>query len=146
VCEEDQVEIVIPGINRFYMCKHLAGKVEHSLRKLKQENHPITTVVGYRVGMTKGEVDDHGYRTKFSYHSFGIAIDINPEQNGLYDNCLTYGPQCIRIKGGRWHPAQTGSHTKHSAIVRELKSIGFKWGGEIEGKQKDFMHFSTTGY
>ncbi len=23
---------------------------------------------------------------------------------------------------------------------------GFKWGGEIAGKQKDFMHFSLTGY
>jgi len=22
---------------------------------------------------------------------------------------------------------------------------GFKWGGEIEGRQKDFMHFSLSG-
>jgi hypothetical protein len=45
-----------------------------------------------------------------------------------------------------WHPDQAGSLTKESPIVIELKSIGFKWGGEIEGKQKDFMHFLPSGY
>lgn len=146
VCEEDQVEIAVPGINRFKVCKRFAGKVEKSLRKLKLQNQPITTVVGYRVGMTKGNIDHQGNRTQFSYHSFGIALDINPERNGLYENCFIFGPQCGLIKGGSWHPNQTGSLTNDSPIVTELKSIGFKWGGEIEGKQKDFMHFSPSGY
>ena len=30
--------------------------------------------------------------------------------------------------------------------IQYLKDIGFKWGGEILGKQKDFMHFSPSGY
>jgi len=32
------------------------------------------------------------------------------------------------------------------AIVKELVNSGLKWGGEIKGWQKDFMHFSPTGY
>ena len=146
VCEEDQVEIAISGINRFKVCSKFSGKVETSLRKLIKDNQPVTTVVGYRVGMTKGKIDDQGNRSEFSYHSFGIAIDINPEQNGLYDNCITYGSNCRLIKGGKWHPDQPGSLSIDGPIVMELKSIGFKWGGEIAGKQKDFMHFSPSGY
>jgi hypothetical protein len=85
VCEEDQVEIAITGINRFKVCKRFAGKIEKSLRKLRLQNQLITAVVGYRMGMTKGNIDNQANRTEFSYHSFGIAIDINPEKNGLYD-------------------------------------------------------------
>jgi len=33
-----------------------------------------------------------------------------------------------------------------SNIVRAIEDIGLKWGGEIDGKRKDFMHFSPTGY
>ena len=34
-----------------------------------------------------------------------------------------------------------------SMIALELfKEAGFRWGGEIEGQQKDFMHFSPSGY
>ena len=128
------------------MCRHVAGKLDHSLRKLKEQHQPISTVIGYRVGMTKGIPDDQGNRTEFSYHSFGIAVDINPEKNGLYDNCIRYGPNCRLIKGGAWDPDQTGSLTKNHPVVLELQSIGFKWGGEIQGRQKDFMHFSPTGY
>ncbi|MDQ7050893.1 MAG: hypothetical protein Q9M92_15725 [Enterobacterales bacterium] len=49
-------------------------------------------------------------------------------------------------KGGAWNPSQEGSLTRDHPIVLELKKAGFKWGGEIQGKQKDFMHFSPTGY
>jgi len=146
VCEEDQVIIDIPGVSRFKICKHIAGKIKHSLRTLKEKNQPISTVVGYRVGMTKGIPDAQGNRTEFSNHSFGIALDINPDQNGLYDKCIKFGPNCRLIKGGAWRPDQTGSLTRDHPVVIELKSIGLTWGGEIEGFQKDFMHFSPTGY
>ena len=32
-----------------------------------------------------------------------------------------------------------------AAIVRAMREAGFHWGGEMEGDQKDFMHFSVTG-
>jgi len=33
-----------------------------------------------------------------------------------------------------------------SPAVIDLGKAGFLWGGRIEGRQKDFMHFSPTGY
>lgn len=146
VCEEDQVEISLPGIEPFKLCRHIGFRVEHALRALLDAQAPIRTIVGYRVGMTRGDVDAHGNRTRFSNHSFGIALDINPEFNGLYENCLQFGPQCRLRKGGAWDPNHPLSLTVDSLVVTTLKALGLRWGGEIEGRQKDFMHFSPTGY
>lgn len=146
VCEEDQVSIRLAGIEPFKVCRLLAVEIEHTLRELLQQGEPIYDVVGYRVGMTKGPVDEQGNRTRFSYHSYGIALDINTEHNGLYENCQQIGPWCRLRKGGQWSPEQPGSLTGDSATVRALKQTGLKWGGEIHGNQKDFMHFSPYGY
>ncbi len=107
VCREDQEEVSLPGVPPFRICRHMAPDVGRVLGDLIARGEPITEVVGYRVGRTRGEPDAQGNRTGFSNHSFGIAIDVNPEQNGLYDQCETFGPQC---------------------------------------RQKDFMHFSPSGY
>jgi hypothetical protein len=96
--------------------------------------------------MTKGPVDSAGNRTRFSYHSYGIALDINEDHNGLYENCVRFGPRCRLRRGGQWDPRQPLSLTQDHPLVRALKRMGFKWGGEIAGKQKDFMHFSPYGY
>jgi hypothetical protein len=73
-------------------------------------------------------------------------VDINTNQNGLYENCVSFNSSCRLIKGGAWNPNQQLSLTSDSIIVQEFKRNGFKWGGEIAGQQKDFMHFSPTGY
>ena len=106
----------------------------------------IHTIEGYRVVKSRGPVDGKGNRTGFSNHSYGTAIDINSEQNGLYDNCITFGPQCRLLRGGEWRPGTQGTLDTKGDIVVQFKQEGFRWGGEIEGKQKDFMHFSLSGY
>jgi len=113
---------------------------------LLKKGAPIHTVVGYHVVKSRGPVDHAGNRTGFSNHSFGTAIDINPDQNGLYDNCITFGPECRLLRGGDWRSGIPGTLEKDGDIVNTLKQEGFYWGGEIAGKQKDFMHFSLTGY
>jgi hypothetical protein len=61
---------------------------------------------------------------KLSTHSWGIAIDINPETN-----------------------AQGGAGTMDSGVVEIFRQAGFKWGGDWTGKDKDPMHFQyCTGY
>ena len=61
---------------------------------------------------------------KLSTHSWGIAIDLNPETNSMG----TAGD--IR-----------------SEIVEIFRLHGFKWGGDWTGKAKDPMHFQfCTGY
>ncbi len=146
VCEEDQVELAFPGLRPFKVCKLLAPKVEKIITDLQRQHAPLKDVVGYRVGMTRGNPDATGNRTGFSNHSFGVALDINTAQNGLYENCMRFNPACRLIKGGAWSPANELSLTGGSLIVRTFKQNGFKWGGEISGVQKDFMHFSPTGY
>ena len=146
VCERDQREIHLPSLAPFRVCHVLAAKVEDALRRLLASGEPIGTVIGYRVGLTRGEVDANGLRTGFSNHSFGIAIDINPEFNGLYDNCAEFGASCRLIRGGAWVPGRPGSITADGAIVAEFERIGLRWGGRIAGRQKDFMHFSPAGY
>jgi len=146
VCEQDQRSIRIVPLAPFKVCRLLAPRLERELRRLLREGMPIDEIVGYRVGRTRGHIDDAGLRTRFSNHSFGVAIDINPDHNGLYDNCLTFSPECRLIRGGHWDPARPESLRADGDIVNAMESIGLEWGGEIEGWQKDFMHFSPSGY
>jgi hypothetical protein len=146
VCSEDQEQIEIAPLPAFSVCRMIAPQVRGSLERLLRDNAAISSVTGYHVVKSRGPLDASGNRTQLSNHSFGTAIDINPEQNGLYDNCITFGPSCRLLRGGAWSPGSLGSIEKNGDIVRMLKSAGFRWGGEIAGRQKDFMHFSLTGY
>jgi len=147
VCVQDQLELRLPNLKPFKVCKRIAKDVETNLRMLLEKGEPIKTIIGYRVGLTRGPVDRSGNRTLFSNHSFGIAVDINPEHNGLYTNCFQFGPKCKKLRGGHWRPSIDPLSLVHnSKVVQMFKRIGFKWGGEIQGRQKDFMHFSITGY
>ena len=147
LCEQDQVEIKLAGIASFRVCRFIASQLNAQLTELLDAGQPIRRIVGYRVGMTRGSVDETGNRTEFSNHSYGIAFDINSEHNGLYDNCVTFNDNCRLIRGGVWDPAVNQfSLARDGMIVNAMESIGFKWGGSIEGMQKDFMHFSLTGY
>jgi len=146
VCSEDQVRISIPALRPFSLCYKVAPKVRAVLEQAVRGNEPVHAVEGYRVVKSRGPLDGYGNRTQFSNHSFGTAIDINPEQNGLYDNCTRFGPACRLIRGGHWRPGTAGTLEPGSALVQEFSRAGFRWGGEMEGRQKDFMHFSLTGY
>ena len=147
VCIEDQTEISIPPVKPFHVCKVTAPEIQDTLRGLIQSGERIVDVTGYRVGKTRGDIDKQGNRTKFSNHSYGVAIDINPEYNGLYDRCIEFGVGCRLIRGGPWKPGERyESIVPNGLIVRAFKDLGYLWGGEIKGKQKDFMHFSLTGY
>ena len=146
VCSEDQVIVDIPPLPPFSVCQRLASRVRIVVQDLLRSEAPIHTIIGYHVIKSRGSVDGNGNRTGFSNHSFGTAIDINPEQNGLYDNCIEFGPNCRLIRGGEWVLASSGTLVGEGEVVLAFKKAGFRWGGEIAGKQKDFMHFSQTGY
>ncbi len=146
VCEEDQAWIELKGVKKFRVCKIYKKSIEEVLTKTLDSGFPIFEATAYRVGKSKGPVDENGYRTQFSNHSFGTAIDINRSRNGLYNSCFTFGPQCKLSLGGTWNPSQPGTLTKDSVVVKAFKAINWNWGGQIQGRQKDFMHFSPSGY
>jgi len=147
VCEEDQVGIEVAGLPIFHVCKIFAPRIKQSLEEILRRGERVNSVIAYRVGRSRGKIDKEGNRTEFSNHSFGVALDINMEHNGLYKRCAVFGPQCQLSRGGAWKPATDPySLTSNGLIVRTLKANGLRWGGEISGLQKDFMHFSPTGY
>lgn len=147
VCEQDQRLIHVAGVEPVRVCKNVAASYQAILDDALANGFEIRSLVGYRVGKTRGEADAAGRRTQFSNHSFGIALDINSEHNGLYTNCLTFGPHCRLLRGGPWRPrSDPASIMADSRLVREMRSMGFYWGGQIKGRQKDFMHFSPSGY
>ena len=147
VCAEDQQAIKLDGLPEFSVCKKYAVLVQDTLVRLIRQGEKINSVIGYRVGRTRGDIDAQGNRSGFSNHSYGIALDINTDHNGLYGNCIRFGPQCKLLRAGRWRPGDDPySLQQDGLIVKTFKQAGFKWGGEIAGLQKDFMHFSLTGY
>ena len=147
VCIEDQRVIKIGNLEPVRVCKIIANQISWVLNTAIAEGFSVRQLRGYRVGRTRGDVDTHGKRTGFSNHAFGIAIDVNAESNGLYENCIEFGKQCLLRRGGKWQPDKNPqSIGKQSSLVRLMKDSGLKWGGEILGKQKDFMHFSPSGY
>lgn len=146
LCREDQRKIKLRNGVEFQMCSVLADRTEHTLNTLLARGETVNSVTGYRVGLTRGALDKNGNRTGYSNHSFGVALDINAELNGLYGNCIEFNARCKLRKGGRWQPKKAGGLHRNSPTVQTLKNIGYKWGGEINGQQKDFMHFSPTGY
>jgi hypothetical protein len=145
VCEEDQRIVSIEGIPQFSVCKDYAEDVKKAITKIKDAGFPIRTIISYRVGKTKGDIDAKGLRTQFSNHSFGTALDINAEQNGLYANCYEFGKQCQLMRGGPWQQGVPGTITKDSVPYKAFAEIGWRWAGELKGQQKDFMHFSLSG-
>lgn len=145
ICREDQVEIALPGIEPFHVCKAVAEDVEAALTRAMEQGFKIETVTGYRVGRSKGVLDADGKRTEYSNHSFGLAIDVNADVNGLYDRCTEFSGKCRLIRGGEWRPGEPGGITPDAPLVEEMTNIGWKWGGALPGQQKDFMHFSPSG-
>lgn len=145
VCEEDQVEIQIKSLPPFKVCRTFKERVSRAISSSMEKGFPVMSVVGYRVGKSKGPLNSSGQRTQFSNHSYGTAIDINSERNGLYDSCVQFSPQCRLLRGGEYRQGAAGTITKASEMYKLMVIEGFKWGGEIDGKQKDFMHFSPSG-
>ncbi len=155
VCSEDQVKISIEGLKPFRVCHVYAEQVKTALESLRQNpNFRLQTVVGYRVGRTRGAIDKKGRRTIFSNHSYGTAVDINSGTNGLYRRCRTKETprsaadiaHCKKGMGGDWRPKRRPKQTiTVDGLVHAAFSGFWKWGGALKGPLKDFMHFSPTG-
>jgi len=70
VCREDQQTIQLLSLGPFSVCRKVADQIRSTLEDLLKMGFPISTVVGYRVGKTRGVPDENGNRTGFSNHSF----------------------------------------------------------------------------
>lgn len=158
VCRGDQTRIDpkrlgFAKLGAFSVCWAYAQQVEKALQAIAAaDDFDLKAVIGYRPGRTRGAVVD-GKRSEWSNHSFGTAIDLNAFANGLHANCKIGKATAESVKGcklrigGAWDPKGRPrlTVTAESSPYRAFTPF-WKWGGEIAGDIKDFMHFSISGY
>jgi hypothetical protein len=137
ICEGDQVWIDLPGVEPFRACWAHASSIETALLAAMNQGAVIEEVVGYRPGRTGGPLDAEGRRTELGSHAYGLALDVNPDQNGMYS-----GGQLRH--GGEYRPdsGDPRTITRDSPIYRELTKAGFGWDGDRDRSFDDWMHFS----
>ncbi len=82
---------------------------------------------------------NNGGSGKLSHHSYGVAIDINVNENYSHKGKKKYA-------GSFWNPAKSKySIPKGGVLEKAFASKGWSWGGNWSGDYQDYMHFSFTG-
>ena len=80
---------------------------------------------------------------RWSEHSYGTAVDINPDQNPYVSRTGRIEPPF----GAPWADRtlrEPGMIHATGLVVEAFRSIGWRWGGNWRGT-KDYMHFSASG-
>ena len=145
-CLEDQQDLALSNGLTIKACVKVAAQAKKALEASLSQGQTIKTLVGYRPQLSRGAPDAEGNLTVLSNHSFGVAFDVNENFNGLYNNCPAWSSKCVLAVGGPYLPGSPLSLVASSPAVVEMGKAGLQWGGTIAGGQKDFMHFSPTGY
>lgn len=97
-------------------------------------DHNITS--GYTCRQIVGAVE------RWSQHSMGLAIDVNPFHNPFYRGSELYPELSESYKDRSWE--RVGMIEESSVVYDAFKEIGWKWGGHWSGRE-DWMHFSAHG-
>lgn len=112
--------------------KKVAEDVKAIFRDIQASGFKIKSVGGYS---WRGAAAS----SNRSHHSYGVAIDINPNENYMIKNGRI-------ISGSFWKPGQNEfSITPDGPVVRAFARRGWSWGGNWKSS-KDYMHFSLTGH
>ena len=80
--------------------------------------------------------------TRWSMHSYGLAVDINTVENPYVDSTHVSPVAGTRYADRNLHAM--GMIHAGDPVVRAFESIGWKWGGYWSGA-RDYQHFSSNG-
>lgn len=132
----------------------VAEDVVEVFRRLHEDRFPIEQM---RV-TTLEEVDDHPTgdfnetasfvcrpavgSANWSYHAYGLAIDVNPFHNPYLKGDLVI-PELASAYTDR-DAERIGMIFPGDVVVGAFSGIGWSWGGDWN-TLKDWMHFSTSG-
>jgi len=78
----------------------------------------------------------------WSYHAYGLAIDVNPFNNPYVKDDLVI-PELASAYADR-EDLRPGMIVPGDVVTEAFADIGWEWGGNWN-TLKDWMHFSTTG-
>ena len=138
--------------------KSVANEVVNIFKELKQIKYPIEKI--QLVSNYKGSDDLSmknnntssfncrlmtGSKTKYSTHSYGKAIDINPIQNPYVKKNVVLPKEGVNYIGAnRVHLSNQADDIaiilKNDKIVKIFKKYGWMWGGDWKSL-KDYQHF-----
>ena len=114
--------------------KSLASDVQDVFQKVQNAGFKIYEASGYSYRKM-----NNGGSGKLSHHSYGVAIDINVNENYSHRGSVIYA-------GSFWNPSKSEfSIPTNGALVSAFEAKGWKWGGKWSGNYQDYMHFSYTG-
>lgn len=143
VVHADAARDVVGVFRKLFRARFQIGEMRLSEEYHPEEDNPhskvsITASFNCRVTVTPA-----GPGNRFSVHSWGLAIDINPLQNPY-----VRADGFTRNKYARRYVdrAQDVSGMIHDGdvVVRAFEKIGWTWGGHWSGGV-DYMHFSING-
>lgn len=119
-----------PGKATFKVNKAIAETVQLIFAEIYNgdERFPIKSIGGY------------SWRSNgTSEHCFGLAIDINPNENYMINSNGV-------LAGSFWKPGEDPySILADGDVVNAFKKYGFSWGGNAWRSSNDYMHFSYLG-
>lgn len=81
--------------------------------------------------------------TRWSEHSYGRAIDLNPIENPYVTSSGTTSHRASR-RYLRRSPYRRGMAVEGGVVVRAFAEAGWSWGGRWSG-DRDYQHFSASG-
>lgn len=110
--------------------KDVAASLQKAVNELTASGFPIYDIAGFNYRNVRGG-------NSLSQHAYGLAIDINPNENAMVKNGKV-------VAGSLWNP-----NSNEYSISQEQANIfiknGWDWGGNWNSS-KDYMHFSVTGW
>jgi hypothetical protein len=140
---------------RLVVARDVAGPVLDALRRLYAAHFPIRRMVpidAYGASDFRSiEADNTSAfncryvegTTRWSEHSYGRAIDVNPIENPYVTAAgTTSHPSSRRYL--RRAPYRAGMAVDGGVVVRAFETIGWGWGGRWSG-DRDYQHFSAGG-
>lgn len=123
----------------------LALDMEFPIAKVVPLSHPDYLWSGHKVlsdnvsaGFDFRPIKD---TKKLSLHSYGRAMDINPEQNPYI--LYKHDKKIVYPKGAVWDPNAPGTLTSDHPLVLLMENYGWQWGGHWtpESGRSDYQHF-----
>jgi len=138
-------------VGSIVVARRVAPDIVSVFRKLWIAHFPIhrlQPVSAYRGSDDASMVADNtsgfncrfvGGTTRWSMHSYGEAIDVNPVENP-YVRGAHVSPPAGRAYVDRSRDRK-GMALDNGVLVRAFASVGWKWGASFG----DYQHFSTTG-